>query len=158
MRHYTRLTSVRRFNLAAWQRRPARVHNNGQGYPDIVFKVGEPNMSLPDPFALAAPQLKPLNESMTELLTLSPNSAVPELLRFSESNLRSSRPCDNKVLFAAARHFFTLPGKRFRPTIAVLAASAANGGSIADPRQCRLAQIVEIVRTVRFWLLIATMP
>ena len=123
------------------------VLNNAYGHPDITFKVGAPNLSLPDAFALAAPQLEPLNDSMTELLQFSPNSTVPELLRFAQPNgLDIAPPPENEVLLAAAQHFFNLPGKRFRPTIALLAASAANGGSSADARQGRLAQIVEMVR------------
>lgn len=141
-----RAVALRHVSIGSGQHRSIQVRNNEDGYPEIIFKVGAPNFSLPDAFALAAPQLKPLNASMTELLQLSPNSTVPDLIRFSQPSGFVSRPSDLDVLRGATQHFFNLPGKRFRPTIALLAATAANGGSGADARQARLAQIVEMVR------------
>ena len=138
--------ALRRIYASPGRRCSTLVQNNEHGHPNIVFKVGKPNLSLPDAFALAAPQLKPLDASMTELLHFSPNSTVPKLLRFTQPNGIDAAPPDNEVLQAAAQHFFNLHGKRFRPTISLLAASAANGGSKADARQGRLPQIVEMVR------------
>jgi geranylgeranyl pyrophosphate synthase len=82
----------------------------------------DPPGDLPDPFALVSSQLRPLDGSLRELVG-----------------------SDNPVLTRVAQHFFELQGKRFRPTVVLLASAAANGGSPANTRQGRLAEITEMI-------------
>jgi len=85
--------------------------------------MGPPPPSLPDPFALVSSQLRPLDDSIKELVGT-----------------------DHPVLMAAAQHFFELAGKRFRPTLVLLASMAADGSAAAvDPRQRRLAEVTEMI-------------
>jgi len=77
---------------------------------------------LPDPFALVQAELRPLDASIKELVGT-----------------------DHPVLAAAAHHFFELAGKRFRPTLVLLASSAVAGGGVADARQKRLSEITEMI-------------
>ena len=77
---------------------------------------------MPDPFALMAEHLKPLDGSLRELVG-----------------------SDHPVLTRVAQHFFELAGKRFRPTLVLLASAAANGGGVADARQVRLSEITEMI-------------
>eukprot|EP00965_Chrysotila_dentata_P148712 4911277-Pleurochrysis_carterae.AAC.1 len=79
-------------------------------------------VQLPDPFVLVKSQLRPLDASIKELVGT-----------------------DHPVLSAAAHHFFELAGKRFRPTLVILAASAAAGGEPAQASQRRLAEITEMI-------------
>ena len=81
-----------------------------------------PPASLPDPFALCADQLQPLDGSLRELVG-----------------------SDHPVLTRVAQHFFELAGKRFRPTVVLLASSAAAAGQPASDRQVRLAEIAEMI-------------
>ena len=91
--------------------------------PDITIAMDTPPpQSLPDPFVLVQPQLRPLDESIKELVG-----------------------AEHPVLAAAAGHFFGLAGKRFRPTLVLLSAMAADGTDAADPRQRRLAEITEMI-------------
>ena len=78
--------------------------------------------SMPDPFALVSEQLRPLDGSLRDLVG-----------------------SDHPVLTRVAQHFFELAGKRFRPTIVLLASSAANGGAPPNARQTRLAEITEMI-------------
>ena len=82
----------------------------------IVFGQ-EPPSSLPDPFAVVSSQLRPLETSLKDLVG-----------------------SEHPVLTRVAQHFFELVGKRFRPTIVLLAASAAAGGEPANARQVRPTQ------------------
>ena len=81
-----------------------------------------PPSTLPDPFALMKDQLRPLDGSLRELVG-----------------------SDHPVLTRVAQHFFEIAGKRFRPTIVLLASSAANGGEAANAKQQRLAEITEMI-------------
>lgn len=101
----------------------AYVQNNDRNFPDITveFRAAAPG-SLPDPFALVQPQLRPLDSSIRELVGT-----------------------DHPVLAAAAHHFFERAGKRFRPTLVLLSSAAAAGGDPADARQQRLAEITEMI-------------
>ena len=87
-----------------------------------VAMGSDPPGDLPDPFALVSSQLRPLDGSLRELVG-----------------------SDNPVLTRVAQHFFELQGKRFRPTVVLLASAAANGGSPANTRQGRLAEITEMI-------------
>jgi len=99
------------------------VPNDASNRPAITIAMRQsPPESLPDAFKLVASQLRPLDHSIKELVGT-----------------------DHPVLAAAAQHFFALAGKRFRPTLVLLAASASGGGSEADPRQRRLAEITEMI-------------
>jgi len=101
----------------------APVQNDAQQRPAVSISWGETApSSLPDPFAVVGSQLRPLDESLKELVG-----------------------SEHPVLMAVARHFFELAGKRFRPTIVLLASSAAAGGAPASTRQVRLAEITEMI-------------
>jgi len=103
--------ALRRFSAVA--DRPSAVH---------VVMGKEPPASLPDPYQVVADQLRPLDESVRELVG-------------------SNHP----VLTRVAQHFFELAGKRFRPTLVLLASTAASGGGEANPRQRRLAELTEMI-------------
>ena len=91
------------------------IQNDAQQKPAVSIVFGqEPPSSLPDPFAVVASQLRPLETSLKDLVG-----------------------SDHPVLTRVAQHFFELVGKRFRPTIVLLAASAAAGGEPANARQVR---------------------
>ena len=99
------------------------IPNDAQQRPAISISFGQPPPeSLPDPFAVAANQLRPLDASLKEITG-----------------------SDHPVLTRVAQHFFELVGKRFRPTIVLLASSAASGGEPASARQVRLAEITEMI-------------
>lgn len=99
------------------------IQNDAQQKPAVSIVFGqEPPSSLPDPFAVVASQLRPLETSLKDLVG-----------------------SDHPVLTRVAQHFFELVGKRFRPTIVLLAASAAAGGELANARQVRLAEITEMI-------------
>lgn len=100
----------------------AVVQNDARGHPAISLRCGEPNTSLPNAFGLVERDLKRLLDAMPDLVD-----------------------GDHTMLRTAVQHFFKLGGKSFRPTIALLAASAANGGTEANERQCRLAQVSEMI-------------
>ena len=117
-RVFAPVASGRTFSTSA-----AVVANDERGHPAITFKVGSPNESLPDAFALVESTLKPLAAALSDLV------ASPD-----------DMPQEGKD---AQAHFFVGHGKHFRPTICLLAAAAANGAP--NERQARLAQIVEIV-------------
>ena len=94
------------------------IQNDAQQKPAVSIVFGqEPPSSLPDPFAVVASQLRPLETSLKDLVG-----------------------SDHPVLTRVAQHFFELVGKRFRPTIVLLAASAAAGGEPANARQVRPTQ------------------
>ena len=94
------------------------IPNDAQQKPAVTIVFGqEPPSSLPDPFAVVASQLRPLETSLKDLVG-----------------------SDHPVLTRVAQHFFELVGKRFRPTIVLLAASAAGGGEPANARQVRFTQ------------------
>ncbi|KAL1503138.1 hypothetical protein AB1Y20_011200 [Prymnesium parvum] len=116
---------VRRVRLAAAARQLSTLRpvlNDHQNHPAFRVEYGQPAPSLPDPYALVSSQLRPLDESLSELI----------------GN-------DHPVLTRVAHHFFELAGKRFRPTAVLLAARAANGGAEATERQVRLAEITEMI-------------
>eukprot|EP00908_Phaeocystis_cordata_P005576 Transcript_16073.p1 GENE.Transcript_16073~~Transcript_16073.p1 ORF type:complete len:386 (-),score=182.50 Transcript_16073:238-1353(-) len=99
------------------------IPNDAQQRPAISISFGQPPPeSLPDPFVVAANQLRPLDASLKEITG-----------------------SDHPVLTRVAQHFFELVGKRFRPTIVLLASSAASGGEPASARQVRLAEITEMI-------------
>jgi solanesyl diphosphate synthase len=100
------------------------VPNDADHRPAIEISMGAPPpASLPDPFALASGQLRPLDHSLKELVG-----------------------SDHPVLTRVAQHFFELAGKRFRPTVVLLAsAAAAGGGEPPNARQLRLAEITEMI-------------
>jgi len=94
------------------------VQNDAQQKPAVSIVFGqEPPSSLPDPFAVVSSQLRPLETSLKDLVG-----------------------SEHPVLTRVAQHFFELVGKRFRPTIVLLAASAAAGGEPANARQVRPTQ------------------
>ena len=94
------------------------IQNDAQQKPAVSIVFGqEPPSSLTDPFAVVASQLRPLETSLKDLVG-----------------------SDHPVLTRVAQHFFELVGKRFRPTIVLLAASAAAGGEPANARQVRPIQ------------------
>ena len=94
------------------------IQNDAQQKPAVSIVFGQqPPSSLPDPFAVVASQLRPLETSLKDLVG-----------------------SDHPVLTRVAQHFFELVGKRFRPTIVLLAASAAAGGEPANARQVRPTQ------------------
>ena len=85
--------------------------------------MGEPPPSaLPDGFALVSDHLRPLEASL-------------------QDHVGSQHP----VLSRVAQQFFELAGKRFRPTLVLLASSAAAGGADPSASQCRLAEITEMI-------------
>lgn len=99
------------------------VANDDKQRPAITISMGDtPPSSLPDPFSLVGDQLRPLDDSLRELVG-----------------------SEHPVLTRVAQHFFELAGKRFRPTLVLLAAMAANGGEPASARQRRLAEIAEMI-------------
>ena len=101
----------------------APIANNDRQLPAITIAMGElPPASTPDPFNLMADQLKPLDNSLRDLVG-----------------------SDHPVLTRVAQHFFELAGKRFRPTIVLLASSAAAAGAPANAKQQRLAEITEMI-------------
>jgi len=111
------LRSPRSFSSAAF------VQNNERSHPDLTVEFrGTAPAALPDPFVLVQPMLRPLDASIKEQLST-----------------------DHPILVAAAHHFFERAGKRFRPTLVLLTASAARGGGEADARQRRLAEIAEMI-------------
>jgi geranylgeranyl pyrophosphate synthase len=79
-----------------------------------------------DPFKLVEPDLRPLSDSIKDLVGV-----------------------DHPVLNKVARHFFDMQGKRFRPTILLLVSQAV--GSARDSpvfaQQKRLAEITEMIHT-----------
>ncbi|KAG8466138.1 hypothetical protein KFE25_001894 [Diacronema lutheri] len=79
-----------------------------------------------DPFKLAEPDLRPLSDSIKDLVGI-----------------------DHPVLNKVARHFFDMQGKRFRPTILLLVSQALGSArdSPAFTRQKRLAEIAEMIHT-----------
>jgi hypothetical protein len=98
------------------------IANDGDR-PAVRITMGEAlPESMPDPFAVVADQLRPLDSSLGELVG-----------------------SDHPVLTRVAQHFFELAGKRFRPTIVLLAGSAALGGEPANTQQVRLAEITEMI-------------
>lgn len=79
-----------------------------------------------DPFKLVEPDLRPLSESLKDLVGV-----------------------DHPVLNKVARHFFDMQGKRFRPTILLLV-SQALGAARDSPtfaKQKRLAEVTEMIHT-----------
>ena len=118
-----RLVVIRQPGLRSACRCLSFVPNNERGHPSIRFEMGKPMRALNDPFILVEPRLRPLAESMPALV-----GADHEMPKEAQE---------------AASHFFRLEGKRFRPTIALLVATAANGA--ANERQARLAQILEMI-------------
>jgi len=99
------------------------IQNDAQQRPAVSIGFGEDApASLPDPFAVVSHQLRPLDASLKDLVG-----------------------SDHPVLTRVAQHFFELVGKRFRPTIVLLASSAAGGGTPASARQVRLAEITEMI-------------
>lgn len=92
------------------------VQNNKHNQPAFSVVYGEAAPSLPDPYAIVSSQLRPLDESLHELVG-----------------------SDHPVLARVVHHFFELAGKRFRPTVVLLAARAANGGAEANASQVPLA-------------------
>ena len=84
-------------------------------HPDVYAQ-------LPDPFAQVSSHLRPLDGSLRELVG-----------------------SDHPVLTRVAQHFFELAGKRFRPTLVLLASSAAAGGEAPTAGQIRLAEITEMI-------------
>ena len=91
--------------------------------PEVIIAMGEPSPeALPDPFGLVAGQLRPFDASLKELVG-----------------------SDHPVLTRVASHFFEIAGKRFRPTLVLLASAAASGGGEASVRQQRLAEIAEMI-------------
>jgi all-trans-nonaprenyl-diphosphate synthase len=101
----------------------APIPNDEHSRPMIHIEMGaSPPDSMPDPFALMADHLKPLDGSLRELVG-----------------------SDHPVLTRVAQHFFELAGKRFRPTIVLLASSAAAGGAAPSAEQTRLAEITEMI-------------
>ena len=103
----------------------APVGNNGDRPAVTITMGGDPAVSalLPDPFALCAEHLHPL-----------------------DSSLRDLTGSDHPVLTRVAQHFFELAGKRFRPTVVLLASSAALGDDRApSAKQRRLAEITEMI-------------
>ncbi|KAL3920454.1 MAG: hypothetical protein SGPRY_005244 [Prymnesium sp.] len=98
------------------------VQNNKHNQPAFSVVYGESAPSLPDPYAIVSSQLRPLDESLHELVG-----------------------SDHPVLARVVHHFFELAGKRFRPTVVLLAARAANGGAEANASQVRLAEITEMI-------------
>ena len=115
--------TARRLILTASRPSSTTMHvvNDSNGRPAIHLGMGQP-CTLPDAFALVEPSMKPLRDSMTQLVV-----------------------SDHKLLTEAAEHFFRQQGKSFRPAIVLLAAQAANGGGPANSSQARLAQIVEMI-------------
>lgn len=79
-----------------------------------------------DPFKLVEPDLRPLSESIKDLVGI-----------------------DHPVLNKVARHFFDMQGKRFRPTILLLVSQALGSArdSAAFTRQKRLAEVSEMIHT-----------
>mmetsp|Transcript_10093 Transcript_10093/g.18376 ORF Transcript_10093/g.18376 Transcript_10093/m.18376 type:complete len:397 (-) Transcript_10093:22-1212(-) len=54
---------------------------------------------------------------------------------------------DHKVLNTVASYFIEAAGKRIRPAIVLLLSQALAGGEAATERQCRIAQISEMIHT-----------
>lgn len=79
-----------------------------------------------DPFKLAEPDLRPLSDSIKDLVGV-----------------------DHPVLNKVARHFFDMQGKRFRPTILLLVSQAIGTprDSVEFAKQKRLAEINEMIHT-----------
>lgn len=101
------------------------IANDSSHKPEISIQMGvlPPVYSeLPDPFALVSRHLKPLDGSLRDLVG-----------------------SDHPVLTRVAQHFFELAGKRFRPTLVLLASSAAVGGADPLEHQVRLAEITEMI-------------
>lgn len=101
------------------------IANDSSHKPDISIIMGEKPpiyANLPDPFSLVSSHLKPLDGSLRELVG-----------------------SDHPVLTRVAQHFFEIAGKRFRPTLVLLAASAAEGGRAPSAHQTRLAEITEMI-------------
>jgi all-trans-nonaprenyl-diphosphate synthase len=101
------------------------IANDSSHKPDISIQMGpQPPVysDLPDPFALVSRHLKPLDGSLRDLVG-----------------------SDHPVLTRVAQHFFELAGKRFRPTLVLLASSAAVGGEDPSEHQVRLAEITEMI-------------
>ena len=88
------------------------IQNDEQQKPAFRIAFGGGVSSLPDPYALTQTQLRPLSESLSELVG-----------------------SEHPVLTRVAEHFFELAGKRFRPTVALLASMAVNGGEAAEEQQ-----------------------
>ena len=101
------------------------IANDAAGLPAISIQMGELPTGyelLPDPFALVSSHLRPLDGSLRDLVG-----------------------SDHPVLTRVAQHFFELAGKRFRPTLVLLASSAAVGGEAPSAHQIRLAEITEMI-------------
>lgn len=98
------------------------ILNDEHNHPAFHVAFGEGVSLLPDPYVLTQAQLRPLSESLRELVG-----------------------SEHPVLTRVAEHFFELAGKRFRPTVALLASMAANGGAAAGEQQVRLAEISEMI-------------
>jgi all-trans-nonaprenyl-diphosphate synthase len=110
-------------NLRAFSTTISPVANDADRKPAISITMGEaPPSSLADPFALMSDQLRPLDDSLRDLVG-----------------------SDHPVLTRVAQHFFELAGKRFRPTLVLLASSAAVGGAEPNTKQKRLAEIAEMI-------------
>ena len=98
------------------------IANDERSLPAVTIAMEAPPAGMPDPFALMKDQLRPLDSSLRDLVG-----------------------SDHPVLTRVAQHFFELAGKRFRPTIVLLASSAAMGGEAANAHQRRLAEITEMI-------------
>lgn len=99
------------------------VTNDEHQRPAIKISMDAvPPPSLPDPFALVSDQLRPLDELLSDLVG-----------------------SEHPVLTRVAQQFFDLSGKRFRSTLVLLAAMAANGGRPGNAQQQQLAEITEMI-------------
>lgn len=127
MLHVLRRLNTRRACQASLRLLPRQqstlpIPNDEHNRPALSIDIGACADALPDPYVLTQGQLRPPSESVAEFMG-----------------------GDHPVLTRAAEHFFELAGKRFRPTVVLLASMATNGGAAADPRQLCLAEISEVI-------------
>jgi len=98
------------------------VGNDEYNQLAATIAFGTPPPPLPDPFSLLAGQLHPLDASLREFV----------------GN-------EHPVIMRAAQHFVEIAGRRFHPTLVLLAASAATGGKPPTAQQKQLAEITELI-------------